>query len=62
MKQTIIRMGQDVILLLLPLMAFIGFVCGASVPGAPMWIGVLFSVAGFLVGLVFVAVFEKAVK
>lgn len=60
MIDTIIRMGRDVILLLIPLMAFVGFVAGGTVPGAPVWALCLFALAGAMIGLVMVAVFAKA--
>jgi hypothetical protein len=60
MLDTIIRMGRDIILLLLPLMAFIGYVAGASVPGAPVLALGVFTLAGAMVGLVMVAVFARA--
>lgn len=60
MIDTIIRMGRDIILLLIPLMAFVAFAVGSLIPGAPVWVLCLFALAGAMVGLVMVAVFNRA--
>lgn len=61
MKRTIILMTADVILLLLPLMAFIGYTVGFVLTQNNLW-AAPFAVAGLLFGAVALAVFEKAVK
>lgn len=58
MKRTIILMAADVILLLLPLMAFIGYVVGFALTQNNLW-AAPFAVAGLLIGALLVAVFEK---
>lgn len=61
MKKVIILMAADIILLLLPLMSFIGYVVGFALTQNKLW-ATPFSVAGLLFGVVVVAVFEKVSK
>jgi sorbitol-specific phosphotransferase system component IIBC len=61
MKKTFIRMTEDIIMLIVPLMAFVWYVVGFSITNSQGF-AAMFVLAGALVGLIMVAVFEKAVE